>query len=77
MKWRKKKKNEIVPLRLLASGSTELAPTAQILIKGTPWMRVKLDYGDDYILDLNGKVMDNYIDRETGPRMHVGRTRKK
>jgi hypothetical protein len=41
-------------------------------------MRVKLDYGDYYILDLNGKVMDTHIDPEKLAReLHVGRTRKK
>ena len=74
-----KKKNEIVPLRLLVKRiNRKLAPTGQILIKGTPWMRVKLDYGDYYILDLNGKVMDTHIDPEKLAReLHVGRTRKK
>ena len=75
----KKKKNEIVPLRLLVKRiNRKFAPTGQILIKGTPWMRVKLDYGDYYILDFNGKVMDTHIDPEKLAReLHVGRTRKK
>ena len=75
----KKKKNETVPLRLLVKRiNRKLAPTGQILIKGTPWMRVKLDYGDYYILDFNGKVMDTHIDPEKLAReLHVGRTRKK
>jgi hypothetical protein len=35
-------------------------------------MRVKLDYGDYYILDLNGKVMDTHIDPEKLARkLHV------
>lgn len=63
MAKKKKKKNETVPLRLLVKRiNRKLAPTGQILIKGTPWMRVKLDYGDYYILDLNGKVIDTHID---------------
>jgi hypothetical protein len=70
---KKKKKNETVPLRLLVKRiNRKLAPTGQILIKGTPWMRVKLDYGDYYILDLNGKVMT----RETGSRVACGKDEK-
>ena len=74
-----KKKNEIVPLRLLVQRiNPKLAPTGQILMKATFWMRVKLDYGDYYILDLNGKVMDTHIDPEKLAReLRVGRKKKK
>ena len=75
----KKKKNEIVALRVLVKRiNRKLAATGQILIKGTPWMRVKLDYGDYYILDLNGKVIDTHIDpEELARKLRVGRKRKK
>jgi hypothetical protein len=60
-----KKKNGVVPLRLVVQRiNGKLAATGQILIKATLWMRMKLDYGDYYILDLNGKVMDTHIDPE-------------
>ena len=60
-----KKKNGVVPLRLVVQRiNGKLAATGQILIKATLWMRMKLDYGDYYILDLNGKVMDMHIDPE-------------
>ena len=55
-----KKKNGVVPLRLVVQRiNGKLAATGQILIKATLWMRMKLDYGDYYILDLNGKVMEH------------------
>ena len=68
-----------VPLRLVVERiNRKLAATGQILIKGTPWMRMKLDYGDYYILDLNGKVMDTHIDPEKLARkLRVRRERKK
>ncbi|MGA7031953.1 MAG: hypothetical protein WB052_03825 [Pseudolabrys sp.] len=60
-----KKKNGVVPLRLVVQRiNGKLAATGQILIKATLWMRMKLDYGDYYILDLNGKVMGAHIDPE-------------
>ena len=75
----KKKKNEIVALRVLVKRiNRKLAATGQILIKGTPWMRVKLDYGDYYILNSNGKVIDTHIDpEELARKLRVGRKRKK
>ena len=74
-----KKKNEIVPLRFLVKRiNRKLAATGQILIKATLWMRITLDYGDYYILDLNGKVMDTHIDPDKLAReLRVGRKWKK
>ena len=74
-----KKKNEIVPLRFLVKRiNRKLAATGQILIKATLWMRITLDYGDYYILDLNGNVMDTHIDPEKLAReLRVGREWKK
>ena len=41
----------------------KLAAQGQILIKATRWMKLKqLDFGDYYILDLSGNVMDAHID---------------
>ena len=60
-----KKKKKAVPLRLVVQRiNRKLAANGQILIKATLWMRMKLDYGDYYVLDLNGKVMDTHIDPE-------------
>ena len=60
-----KKKNGVVPLRLVVQRiNRKLAAKGQILIKATLWMRMVLHYGDYYILDLNGKVMDTHIDPE-------------
>jgi hypothetical protein len=43
----------------------KLAAKGQILIKATPWMKLKkMDFGDYYILDLSGNVMDTHIDPE-------------
>jgi hypothetical protein len=43
----------------------KLAAKGQILIKATPWMKLKkMDFGDYYILDLNGNVVDTHIDPE-------------
>ena len=43
----------------------KLAAKGQILIKATPWMKLKkIDFGDYYILDLSGNVMDTHIDPE-------------
>jgi hypothetical protein len=43
----------------------KLAAKGQILIKATPWMKLKkIDFGDYYILDLSGNVMDTHIDTE-------------
>lgn len=74
-----KKKNGVVPLRLVVQRiNRKLAAKGQILIKATLWMRMVLHYGDYYILDLNGKVMDTHIDPEKLAReLHVGRTKKK
>ena len=74
-----KKKNGVVPLRLVVQRiNRKLAPKGQILIKATLWMRMVLHYGDYYILDLNGKVMDTHIDPEKLARkLRVGRKRKK
>jgi hypothetical protein len=59
----KKKKNGVVPLRLVVQRiNRKLAAKGQILIKATLWMRMTLHYGDYYILDLNGKVIDTHID---------------
>ena len=68
-----------MPLRLLVQRiNRKLAAKGQILIKGTLWMRMMLHYGDYYILDLNGKVMDTHIDPEKLARkLRVGRKRKK
>ncbi|MGB8094692.1 MAG: hypothetical protein WCF62_28910, partial [Pseudolabrys sp.] len=58
-----KKKNGVVPLRLVVQRiNRKLAAKGQILIKATLWMRMVLHYGDYYILDLNGKVIDTHID---------------
>ena len=66
-----KKKNGVVPLRLVVQRiNRKLAAKGQILIKATLWMRMVLHYGDYYILDLNGKVMDTHIDPgETGSQV--------
>ena len=65
-----KKKNGVVPLRLVVQRiNGKLAATGQILIKATLWMRMKPDYGDYYILDLNGKVMDTHRPGETGSQV--------
>ena len=68
-----KKKNGVVPLRLVVQRiNRKLAAKGQILIKATLWMRMVLHYGDYYILDLNGKVMDTHIDPEKLARkLHV------
>ena len=43
----------------------KLAAKGQILIKATPWIKLKkIDFGDYYILDLSGNVMDTHIDTE-------------
>ncbi|MGB9053607.1 MAG: hypothetical protein WCC54_14990 [Pseudolabrys sp.] len=58
-----KKKNGVVPQRLVVQRiNRKLAAKGQILIKATLWMRMVLHYGDYYILDLNGKVIDTHID---------------
>ena len=55
----------VVALRLVVQRiNRKLAAKGQILIKATLWMRMVLHYGDYYILDLNGKVMDTHIDPE-------------
>ena len=41
----------------------KLAAKGQILIKATPWMKLKqLDFGNDYILDLSGNAIETHID---------------
>ena len=43
----------------------KLAAKGQILIRTTRWMKLKqLDFGDYYILDSSGNVMDTHIDPE-------------
>ena len=43
----------------------KLAAKGQILIKATPWMKLKkINFGDYYILDLSGNVTDTHIDPE-------------
>ena len=73
-----KKKNEIVPLRLLVKRiNRKLAPTGQILIKGTPWMRVKLDYGDYYDSRLEREGDGHaHRPRETRSRVACGKDEK-
>ena len=41
-----------------------LAAKGQILRATRTWMQMKLDYGEYYILNLNGNVMDTDIDPE-------------
>ena len=74
-----KKKNGVVPLRLVVQRiNRKLAAKGQILIKATLWMRMVLHYGDYYILDLNGKVIDTHIDPKKWLVSCVcGRKRKK
>jgi hypothetical protein len=63
-KNKSKKKKKVVHLREIVQRiNRKLAAKGQILIKATRWMKLKqLDFGDYYILDLSGKVMDTRID---------------
>ena len=42
----------------------KLSAKGQILIRATRWMKLKVDFGDYYILDLSGNVVDTHIDPE-------------
>jgi hypothetical protein len=81
-KWRRTMKPHMTVTLVLTTTLLPLnSATAQEIINNKPtpsraeWV---LHYGDYYILDLNGKVMDTHIDPEKLAReLHVGRTRKK
>ena len=60
----KKKKKKADMRAVVERINRKLAAKGQILIKATPWMKLRLDYGDYYTLDLSGNVMDTHIDPE-------------
>ena len=64
MKLAKKKKTKAVRMSTVVKRiNRKLAAKGQILIKATRWMKLKqMDFGDHYILDLSGNVMDSHID---------------
>ena len=62
MKWRRRRTGSCLIRLVVQRISRKLAAKGQILIKATLWMRMVLHYGDYYILDLNGKVIDTHID---------------
>jgi hypothetical protein len=74
-----KKKNKRKAVReILERINRKLAAKGQILIKATPWMKLKLDYGDYYTLDLSGKLMDTHIDpKELARKLRVLKIRPK
>ena len=65
MAKKKKKKKAVRMGAVVQRINQKLAAKGQILIKTTRWMKLKqLDFGDYYILDLSGNVMDTHIDPE-------------
>ena len=61
----KKKKKKAVRIGAVVQRiNQKLAANGKLLVKATRWMKLKVDFGDYYMLDLNGNVVDTHIDPE-------------
>ena len=74
---KKKTTKAVHMLTVVRRINRRLAAKGQILIKTTRWMKLKqLDFGDYYILDLSGNVVDTHIDpRELARKLRTPHTR--